>query len=315
MSIDLTVIICTHNRHDLVDQAIASIEMQNCEKARYELIVVDNSTDLQKQDDFLASVDIACPNQVIVEKTPGLSRARNIGARAARGRMVAYMDDDARAPVDWVSEIVATFDRHAGAAVVGGPVTPLWPTSRPAWLHPWQEGFLTILDRGPTERPLQPREWLAGTNIAFRREPLIAAGLFEERLGRIGKALLSNEELAVTAKLRAAGHEVVYNPKMTMEHHVHADRLSHSWMRRRVFWQVVSDMLAESGPDQPFEEAVEKILKFQAQLEPKFRGYPSLLVDVDSAELFSMQLGALEGFVRLLASDARDWRDYLHAES
>lgn len=315
MSIDLSVVICTYNRYDILDQAIASIEVQNFDHARYELIIVDNSTDLKRQELFLSSVDIGCQSRVIVEAVPGLSRARNIGARAAQGRIVAYMDDDARAPLDWVAEIVSTFGRHECAAAVGGPVIPIWPAPRPSWLHKWQEGLLTILERGPTERVLDPGEWLAGTNISFRRDCLIEAGLFEERLGRIGKTLLSNEELMVTNKLRAAEYEIVYNPRIAMEHNVHLDRVSQKWIRQRIFWQVVSDMLANSVNEQTFDDAVENVLKFQAELEPKFRGYASLFVDVESAEMFARQLSAFEGFVRLLATDARDWREYLNVQA
>ena len=314
MSIDLSVVICTHNRYDILDQAIASIEVQNFDHARYELIIVDNSTDLKRQEAFLSNVDIGCQSQVIVEAVPGLSRARNIGARAAQGRIVAYMDDDARAPLDWVAEIVSTFGRHEFAAAIGGPVVPIWPVPRPSWLHKWQEGLLTILDRGPTERVLDPGEWLAGTNISFHRDRLIEAGLFEERLGRIGKTLLSNEELMVTNKLRAGGYEIVYNPRIAMEHNVHLDRVSQKWIRQRIFWQVVSDMLANSACEQTFDEAVENVLKFQAELEPKFRGYASLFVDVESSDVFARQLSAFEGFVRLLAVDARDWREYLNVQ-
>src|SRR5262249_12863237 len=153
---------------------------------------VDNSSDLQAQRNFMDGLDVACEHRYIVEATPGLSRARNIGAKAATGWVVAFMDDDAKATSNWVSQLLKVFTDQPDIAIAGGPVRPIWPNARPPWLHPWLEGYLTILDRGPTQRKLEQHEWLAGTNIAFRRDVLAKAGYFNENLGRIGALLLSN---------------------------------------------------------------------------------------------------------------------------
>ncbi len=311
MTLDLSIVICTHNRYELLLEAITSVEVQDLSPSRYELIVVDNSTELALQKDFWDATDISCPHQIILEPVPGLSRARNIGVMAAKGRFVAFMDDDARAPVNWARETVGVFDRHELAGVVGGPVRPIWPVPRPPWLHKWLEGFLTIVDRGETERVLDAKEWVAGTNIAFHRERLIAAGLFEERLGRIGKLLLSNEELLVTNKLKSAGYSTVYNPNMAMNHIVHADRINQAWFRKRIFWQVVSDLFTSNDEGTPFEDRVSKILDYQTKLTPKNRGLPGLFADTESADLFYAQMEALSNLVRLMADDGRDWRAFL----
>lgn len=311
MATQLTVIICTHNRYETLNDAIASIEIQDCPESSFELLIVDNSTDLDAQKSFLANVDISCRHQIIVERVPGLSRARNVGVRAASGSMVAFMDDDAIATTSWVSSIIETMKDAQRVGVAGGPVRPIWPSSRPAWLHKWLEGYLTIVDRGTQVRALEPNEWLAGTNIAFRRDPLLEAGLFNENLGRIGKLLLSNEELAVTERLRKFGYSVVYSPAIEMHHKVHADRLNQAWMRRRVMWQVISDLFSDTAGEVSLEADVGKILDFQMHLPPKDRGLSGLFLDIDSSELFFQQTEALARLVRLVATDGRDWRGFL----
>jgi glycosyltransferase involved in cell wall biosynthesis len=311
MNAELTVIICTHNRYEVLNDAIASIEMQDCPEGLFELLIVDNSTDLKAQDIFLSEADISCGHRIIVERMPGLSRARNIGVRAASGNVVAFMDDDAVATPQWVSSIVETMRESEGAGIAGGPVRPIWPSSRPAWLHEWLEGYLTIVERGSEVRALAHDEWLAGTNIAFRRDPLLEAGLFNENLGRVGKLLLSNEELAVTEKIRRLGYSVIYNPAIEMHHKVHADRLNQAWIRRRVMWQVISDLFSETAGDPCLEADVGKILDFQMRLPPKDRGLSGLFLDVDSSELFFQQTEALARLIRLVATDGRDWRGFL----
>jgi glycosyltransferase involved in cell wall biosynthesis len=311
MNTELTVIICTHNRYEVLNDAIASIETQDCPEGLFELLIVDNSTDLKAQEGFLHDADISCRHQIIVERVPGLSRARNLGVRAASGSVVAFMDDDARATPRWVASLVETMRETPQAGVVGGPVRPIWPSSRPPWLHEWLEGYLTIVDRGDEVRALAHGEWLAGTNISFRRELLLEAGLFNENLGRVGKLLLSNEELAVTERIRKLGYSVVYNPAVEMHHKVHADRLNQAWMRRRVMWQVISDLFSDTAGDPSLEADVGKILDFQMRLPPKDRGLSGLFLDVDSSELFFQQTEALARLVRLVATDGRDWRGFL----
>jgi GT2 family glycosyltransferase len=221
------------------------------------------------------------------------------------------MDDDARASNHWVAQLIETFQSHPDAGIVGGPVRPIWPATRPAWLHPWMEGFLTIVDRGPRMRPLGVSEWLAGTNIAFRRDPLIDVGMFNESLGRVGKLLLSNEELAVSTRLRERNYSMLYDPAAEMFHTVHADRIDQAWMRRRVFWQVVSDLFSHGAEPGDFNSHVSQIVDYQMKLPPKDRGLPGLFLNTDDSQLFQQQTEALAALVRLIATDGQDWRAFL----
>jgi glycosyltransferase involved in cell wall biosynthesis len=307
-----SVVICTHNRYNILDEALHSIEMQTCAQSSFELIIVDNSTDIAAQNSFRDGLEIACHHNYIIESTPGLSRARNIGARAAIGEFVAYMDDDAQASPRWIESIIAAFQSGSDIGIVGGPVTPIWLTSRPIWLHTHLEGFLTIVNRGPSKRLLAPHEWLAGTNIAFRKDALIAAGLFNENLGRIGKILLSNEELSVSDKIRSMGLSVLYDPDVAMAHTVHVERLNHAWMRRRVFWQVISDLFSEGASvEMSASDGIQRILDYKQKLSPKDRGTNGLFLDVDDAHLFEKQLDALSSLVRLVGTSGADWQSYL----
>ncbi len=314
MAVDLSIIICTYNRYDLLPEAIASVELQELSQDRFELLVVDNSTDELARARFLPSLDIECRHQILELDSPGLSRARNCGVEAARGRIVAFMDDDARASPGWATEILASFERFPRAGIVGGPVRAIWTKPRPPWLHAWLEGYLTILDRGAEERVLNSDEWLAGTNIAFLREPLKEAGGFEERLGRIGRLLLSNEELATTRAIGANGYSAIYNPRAEMRHIVHAERLHPSWIRQRIFWQSVSDMLSGVGDDRDFHSQIARILDYQSKLRPRDRGLAGLFQDVDDPLLFHEQMQALATLLRLCATDGRDWRGFLSAD-
>ena len=72
----ISVVICTFNRHDLLLEAIMSIELQDLPDHEYELIIVDNSDDLGAREQFRDGLLITCAHRYIEEARPGLSRAR-----------------------------------------------------------------------------------------------------------------------------------------------------------------------------------------------------------------------------------------------
>jgi glycosyltransferase involved in cell wall biosynthesis len=314
MNPHITVVICTFNRFDLLPDAIASIELQDFPADSYELIVVDNSDDLEAQERFRNGLEITCKHRYLTEARPGLSRARNIGVNAASSEIVVFMDDDAKAAPDWLTHIAETFFQYERAGITGGPVRPIWTVPRPQWLNPWLEPYLTILDRGATLRVLQSNEWLAGTNIAFRTQPLKQVGLFPENLGRVGQLLLSNEELIVSDRLRASGYDVLYNPEIVVHHRVHAERVSQSWLRRRVFWQAISDLFiptAERASQAAADGDIHRVFDYLARLAPRDRGLMGLFLDLDDPQLFTEQTEAIAALVRFLAGDSGDWRRIL----
>jgi glycosyltransferase involved in cell wall biosynthesis len=244
----------------------------------------------------------ACENLFwIVEKTPGLSNARNVGTRAARGRFVAFIDDDAIAEPSWLKEIISVFDEFGErASIVGGRVDPIWDAPRPNWLPEEFLAHLSVVNwEADQPRPLTEKEWLAGTNIAFRVDALNSVGGFSTQLGRNGPAaaLLSNEETEVSTKIRALGHLVLYAPDARVGHRIDSSRLTHEWFRRRIIWQAVSDYL-QNGKIY-FDQAPggwNDVLHFANSLPPRDRSLRALYVPFDDPQMVRMQVSALYSY-------------------
>ena len=97
-----------------------------------------------------------------------------------------------------------------------------------------------------------------------------------------------------------------------MHHRVHPDRVSQSWLRRRVFWQVLSDLFLDDLPQScRAEDDIRRILDFLMKLAPRHRGAMGLFLDTDDAQLFEAQTEAISALARLLATDCADWRSFL----
>jgi glucosyl-dolichyl phosphate glucuronosyltransferase len=247
--IKLTAAICTCDRYRVLGQAIASLRDQTLTTDAYQILVVDNSLDVAAADRFSESLAGISNLRYLRSNQLGLSHARNLALAETATPYVAFIDDDAIAERDWLANIAAFFDANdASIAAVGGPAEPIWEAPRPPWLHDELLGYLGLLDLGGARLEIEPHQWLIGTNIAFRREALLEVGGFRTDLGRRGNLLLSNEELELQQRLRAAGGRVVYCPNIRVRHRVARERLTRHWMRQRIFWQAISDLVSDPTP-------------------------------------------------------------------
>lgn len=108
---DVSVIIAA-GRPDL-KRCLESLERQSGGLS-YEVIVVGER-------------GMARPSRAIVwmiANTSNPATKRNVGAEAAQGRYLAFIDDDAWAPQDWLQNICRALDADPKIAGVGGPNIP-----------------------------------------------------------------------------------------------------------------------------------------------------------------------------------------------
>jgi glycosyltransferase involved in cell wall biosynthesis len=242
----ISAIICTHNRDNYLGAAIDTLLAQQC-NVGFEVVVVDNgSSDRTREvvEQRLGDSRL----KYIFEPVLGLSVARNTGAKAASGQIFAYLDDDAEASTFWLQTLYSAFEANSKLAIAGGKVTLLYPEGiqAPRWLTPSLSSNLGAYDLGISlvyiENPgLTPR----GLNYAIRRSFWENIGGFDTNLGRIGKNLLSNEELQMTEIALSRGWQVAYIPEAVVAHNVSPERLQRSWFFSRGWWQGISECYRE----------------------------------------------------------------------
>ena len=132
---ELSVVILTRNRSQMLQQALASVLGQR--SVELEALVVDNgSTDPGALD--VAGIDDPRVRVLQQDRNHPVAEARNIGLRAARGRWIGFLDDDdlwsptkARAQIDaaqaagrsWVYCGVVDVDRDL-TVLRGEPALP-----------------------------------------------------------------------------------------------------------------------------------------------------------------------------------------------
>ena len=303
----LSVVVATYERYRDLPRAVASLLAQDMPRECLEIIIVDNSPDGERARAFADRYAGVEGLTYLIEARAGLSHARNVGLERARAPITAFIDDDAVAAPDWARQIDRVFGLSGPrVAAVGGRVLPRFVSPRPAWLADELMGYLSIIDWKGGLRELARNEWIAGCNMAFRRDRLADAGGFPLELGRCGSGtvLLSNDESAVVARLRDDGHAVVYAPEASVEHVIDPARLDRAWFRRRAAWQAVSDCIQDGVRSAESLHAAAQHVKLAGRvgLPPVMRGRFEETVDPDIfrqevALVYDMMRVALAGHV------------------
>jgi glycosyltransferase involved in cell wall biosynthesis len=127
----ITAAICTRDRYATLPKAVASLTRQSLPDDQFEIMVVDNSPDHGRSHEISDDFGDIANLRWIVEKTAGLSNARNVATELARAPLIAFLEDDAIVGSSWLKSLITAFSQFGDDAhVAGGRVDPLWTHQR-----------------------------------------------------------------------------------------------------------------------------------------------------------------------------------------
>lgn len=266
---DLSVIICTHNRASTLRETLQSFfHMEWDSGVLYELLIVDNnSKDSTKQTIQSLIQDYPGVIKYVFEEKIGLSHARNTGIRLAQGKLIAFADDDVDFDNKWGQEILSAFETNSDADCIGGKSIPLFMGGKPEWANSDIYVFYGDTGFGETIKHIEFPKYPFGLNMAFRREVFNVVGMFSPELGRHGSSLLSGEEAELFYRISKHKLKTVYSPYVAVRHRIPAERTKTGWILSRFYWQGVSDVV--------FDQLIERRTR-RALLESAFKDLMTL---------------------------------------
>ena len=218
----ITAILCTYNRCKSLTSALDSIAAQTLPASvEWEVLVVDNNS----RDQTREVVEDFCRRhpsrfRYLFEPQQGKSYALNAGIRAARGEILAFLDDDVTVDPRWLDNLTAPL-RNGEWAGSGGRTIPTQAFTPPDWLAldgPYSMmGILYAhFDLGDKPRELDQAPY--GTNMAFRREMFEKYGGFRTDMGPSPGSEIRNEDTEFGRRLLAAGERLRYEPSAVVYH-------------------------------------------------------------------------------------------------
>jgi glycosyltransferase involved in cell wall biosynthesis/GT2 family glycosyltransferase len=113
----LSVIVLAWNGLELTQRCVESIRQHT--DVPYELILVDNGS----EDDTPSYAAQAADEPILNATNRGFSPGFNQGLGQARGRYVAFLNNDTQVPPGWASRLASTLEQHSEAGAVFPAVT------------------------------------------------------------------------------------------------------------------------------------------------------------------------------------------------
>jgi glycosyltransferase involved in cell wall biosynthesis len=244
----ITVCICTRDRPRYARDCLAGLARQTADPARYDILVVDSGSAAIVSAALATLVAELGNARMIRVDEPGISRARNAGAAAARGDYIAYIDDDAIPAEDWVAQMLCAIAETGGMpALIGGRILPLWEAPLPGWWPARLRGVLSIIEtegRGPYRGKSVPAGLEPyGTNMVVHVATMRSVGGFVTRIGRNGRVPLSDEDVQLAWRLQDAGYAAHFDSRIVVHHQIQAARLTPDWLLSRMYWQGASSVM------------------------------------------------------------------------
>jgi succinoglycan biosynthesis protein ExoM len=220
----VSICMATFRRNERLRAVLEDIARQD--RLPDQLVVVDNDPAGGARaivEEYRAS---GTPFQVVydVQSEPNIAVTRNRTVQLATGDWIAFIDDDERAPGEWLRELLHAADIcHADGVLA--PVEPQVPPSAPAWIR---KGRFYDFPHQP-EGAEVPLNRMRFGNVLLRASRLRAeTGPFDPRYG-----LMTGEDTDLLARLARKGAKIVWTERAPVFEPVESSRLSLRYLALR----------------------------------------------------------------------------------
>lgn len=256
----LSVVTPTRDKRALLERTLSALRAQQLPPGvEWEVVVVDDgSTDGTGA--WLASLGGGDGPPLRVVTPPanvGRARARNLGAAAARGRWLLFLDDDIVAPPGLVAAHLDLLGRHPGDGVIGYAVTAPDLVDGPHLRYLDTRG-VARLPAGPA-----PARYFVTQNASVPREAFRAVGGFDEAFHGYGF-----EDMEVAFRLEEQAGVRFHCLPSPVPVHVHHHTLAQLLAKRRECGHGSLQLLARRHPGRLREMSLHHVLDGEGAAPP-----------------------------------------------
>lgn len=212
---DFSIIVPTYNRPVPLGQCLDALARLEFPRDRFEVIVVDDGSTAPVAP-VVASFRSRLDLTVHAVPHAGPARARNLGAEHARGRYLAFTDDDCTPAGSWLRALAARAATAPGTVLGGRTLNALPANLCSTVSHTVLEAAYACYNADPDHA-----RFFASNNLA------VPAARFRE-LGGFDPGFTTAEDRDLCERWREAGGRLVYAPEAVVSH-AHPLTISGLW--------------------------------------------------------------------------------------
>lgn len=198
---EISIVIPAYNEEKNIVPTLASLCDNKIDKSVEIIVVNNNSTDKTEQ---LVNL---CGVKCILEKTQGITPARNAGLREAHGHIILNADADTIYPKDWIAEMTWPLINNKNIAMTYGRFSFI-PTANTGRLFYFFYEIVADLSRFYNNYKKGKAVNVYGFNSGFRREQGFKVDGFNHPDG-------TNEDGFLALKLSQKGFGIIFRVKST----------------------------------------------------------------------------------------------------
>lgn len=239
---ELSVIVATYNRGELVERLLRQLAGQTLDPARFEVVVVDDGSASPVAERLAALTrtgDVAYALSVLTQENagPGAARRRAIGV--ARGALLVIVDDDMRVAPDFLEQHLALHPPGSRRVVLGR--LRLEPGAR-----------LRLYERFPLEQMERLATGVADGSRRLRGTDLYTGNVSlpraeYERVGGFDPQFRLSEDAELGVRLERAGLEFHLSEAAASWHESDHASLA-GWLRRSAAYGAADARMADKHP-------------------------------------------------------------------
>lgn len=234
--LDLTVVIPTYNGAKRLPAVLDKLKgQQHTEAIRWEILVVDNNSQddtatliQQSQADWPAAI----PLRYAFEGRQGAAFARQHAIRAAKGRLIGFLDDDNWPAPDWVANILAFHRSHPQAGAFGGQIHGDYEVPPPEGFEKIR-AYMAIREQGPQPFRFRAENLQlppAASLVVQRQAWLQSVPPHPTLTGKLPGLFIQGDDYEPLLYLHKAGWEIWYAPDLHTDHQIPRQRLERDYL-------------------------------------------------------------------------------------
>jgi len=220
----LSIIILSYNTKDLTIQCAESVAKQykkELEEKNLEIIVVDNNS----KDDSVSQIlnlksEISNLKVVLNKKNVGFARGCNIGAKAAEGKYILFLNSDTQVEDNGFLSMVEFLEKNPNVAILGGKLHSADGSAQPSCGKFYDLFNLVIMLLGlerlgflrSSPNKIQKVDWVSGACM------MVKGDVFKKLAGFDEKLFMYMEDMEICYRAKKLGFSTYFYPNLKLGH-------------------------------------------------------------------------------------------------